>query len=116
MRHIARGGQARKDERDAEVPSTSDQPGEVPDELRRKGETPLLAHGDDTRRPSTQRHIPRSSAHASIELIHFMGCCLHGKCTPHLLGAGVSHALNQVIVCLKISMTWQGCKRTYASP
>lgn len=25
------------------------------DELRRKGETPLLAHGDDTRRPSTQR-------------------------------------------------------------
>lgn len=25
------------------------------DELRRKGEAPLLAHGDDTRRPSTQR-------------------------------------------------------------
>ena len=25
------------------------------DELRRKGEAPLLAHGDDARRPSTQR-------------------------------------------------------------
>ena len=25
------------------------------DELRRRGEAPLLAHGDDTRRPSTQR-------------------------------------------------------------
>ena len=25
------------------------------DELRRKGEAPFLAHGDDTRRPSTQR-------------------------------------------------------------
>lgn len=25
------------------------------DELRRKGEAPLLAHGDDTRRPSIQR-------------------------------------------------------------
>jgi len=25
------------------------------DELRRKGEAPLLAHGDDIRRPSTQR-------------------------------------------------------------
>ncbi len=32
-----------------------DQPQRRLDELRRKGEAPLLAHGDATRRPSTQR-------------------------------------------------------------